>query len=249
MARRPVLRPVTGPGTIPAFVAYYRVSTDKQGRSGLGLEAQREAVGRHVQSVGGVIVAEMQEVESGKRADRPQLLAALAASRVKRAVLVIAKLDRLTRNVAFLANLMESGVEFVACDNPHATRFTIHILAAVAEHEREMISGRTIAALAAAKARGVRLGNPNLRAGDIESMRRARAAKCALANDYAAAVRPFLDDAKRAGANSLGQMAKALNARGVRTPSGCQRWTHVQVRRALLRNMAPNQTSLTGVTA
>ena len=104
MARRAVLRPVTGPDSIPSFVAYYRVSTDKQGRSGLGLEAQREAVARHVQSVNGLIVAEMQEVESGKRADRPQLLAAISACRVHRATLVIAKLDRLTRNVAFQAN-------------------------------------------------------------------------------------------------------------------------------------------------
>ncbi len=235
MARRAVLRPVIGPGSIPSFVAYYRVSTDKQGRSGLGLEAQREAVARHVQSVNGLIVAEMQEVESGKRADRPQLLAAISACRVKRATLVIAKLDRLTRNVAFLANLMESGIEFVACDNPHATRFTIHILAAVAEHEREMISARTTAALAAAKARGVRLGNPNLRGGNPSASRLASAAKSALANEYAADVQPFIDAARRAGADTPGQIAKALIARGVRTPSGGERWTHVQVQRTLRR--------------
>lgn len=235
MARRAVLRPASGPGSIPAFVAYYRVSTDKQGRSGLGLEAQREAVARHVQSVNGLIVAEMQEVELGKRADRPQLLAAISACRVKRAVLVIAKLDRLTRNVAFLANLMESGIEFVACDNPHATRFTIHILAAVAEHEREMISARTTAALAAAKARGVRLGNPCLRGGNPAASLLACEAKSALAYEYAADVQPFIEAARRAGADTLGQIATALIARGVRTPSGGQRWTHVQVRRTLRR--------------
>ena len=235
MARRAVLRSVNGPGSFPSFVAYYRVSTDKQGRSSLGLEAQREAVVRHVQSVNGLIVAEMQEVESGKRADRPQLLAAISACRVRRATLVIAKLDRLTRNVAFLANLMGSGIEFVACDNPHATRFTIHILAAVAEHEREMISARTTAALAAAKARGVRLGNPNLQGGNPAASRLASAAKSALANEYAADVQPFIDAARRAGADTLGQIAKALIARGVRTPSGGERWTHVQVRRTLLR--------------
>jgi DNA invertase Pin-like site-specific DNA recombinase len=150
-------------------------------------------------------------------------------------VLVIAKLDRLTRNVAFMANLMESGVEFVACDNPHATRFTIQILAAVAEHEREMISARTKAALAAAKARGVRLGNPNLRGGNPAASRLACAAHVGRANDYAADVQPFIIEARQAGAITLGQLAKALNARGVRTPGGGQRWTHVQVRRAIQR--------------
>jgi DNA invertase Pin-like site-specific DNA recombinase len=235
MARRALLRPASGPGSIPAFVAYYRVSTQKQGHSGLGLEAQRDAVARHVASVGGVIAAEFQEVESGKRADRPELARAISAARVKRAVLVIAKLDRLTRNVAFLANLMDGGVEFVACDNPHATKFTIHILAAVAEHEREMISQRTRAALAAAKARGVRLGNPNLRGGGATAAAAATAAKTALADEYAADVRPFIDAARRAGAVTLGDLARALSARGVRTPRGGAVWTHVQVRRALQR--------------
>lgn len=235
MTRRPVLGPSSGPGSVPSFVAYYRVSTDKQGRSGLGLEAQKEAVARHVRSVSGLIFAEFQEVESGRRADRPQLLAAISTCRVRRGVLVIAKLDRLTRNVAFMANLMESGVEFVACDNPHATRFTIQILAAVAEHEREMISARTKAALAAAKARGVRLGNPNLRGGNPAASRLACAAHTRQADDYAADVRPFIKEARQAGANTLGQLAKALNARGVRTPGGGHHWTHVQVRRALQR--------------
>ena len=166
-----VRRVFSAPG-VPRFVAYFRVSTDKQGVSGLGLEAQREAVSRHVAIAQGVIVAEFQEIESGKRNDRPQIAAALAACRLRRATLVIAKLDRLARNVFFISSLMESGVDFVACDNPHATRLTIHILAAVAEHEREMISQRTKAALAAAKARGKKLG---LAAGSISgSMFRAK---------------------------------------------------------------------------
>jgi DNA invertase Pin-like site-specific DNA recombinase len=143
------------------FIAYYRVSTDRQGASGLGLAAQRQAVARFIGA--GHLVAEYTEVESGKKhRNRPQLLAALADCRKRRAVLLIARLDRLARNVAFIANLMESGVDFVAVDMPTANRLTIHILAAVAEHERETISTRTKAALAEAKRRGTRLGNPRL---------------------------------------------------------------------------------------
>ncbi len=146
---------------MPDYVAYYRVSTDRQRASGLGLDAQREAVTRFIGA--GHLVAEFTEIESGKRhTNRPQLLAAIAECRKRRAVLLIARLDRLARNVAFIANLMESGADFVAVDMPTAATFTIHILAAVAEHERKMISERTKAALAAAKARGVKLGNPRL---------------------------------------------------------------------------------------
>src|SRR5882672_8866253 len=134
MPRRAALRLRSAPG-VPRF-PYYRVSTAQQGASGVGLDAQREAVSRHVAGAAGVIVAEFQEIESGKKNDRPQIAAALAACRLRRATLVIAKLDRLARNVHFISSLMESGVDFVACDNPHATRLTIHILAAVAEHER-----------------------------------------------------------------------------------------------------------------
>jgi DNA invertase Pin-like site-specific DNA recombinase len=145
-----------------AYVAYYRVSTDRQGASGLGLDAQRAAVARHLGGQG-QLVAEYTEIESGRRhTNRPQLLAALEECRKRRAVLLIARLDRLTRNVAFIANLMESGADFVAVNMPRATWLTIHILAAVAEHEREMISKRTKAALVQAKRRGARLGNPRI---------------------------------------------------------------------------------------
>ena len=144
------------------FVAYFRVSTDRQGKSGLGLEAQREAVLAYLDGGSWQLVGEFTEVESGKRSDRPQLAAALVACKKHKAKLVIAKLDRLSRNLAFIATLMDSGVEFVAVDNPHANKLTVHILAAVAQHEREMIAQRTKDALAAAKARGVKLGNPRL---------------------------------------------------------------------------------------
>ncbi len=140
------------------YVAYYRVSTQRQGRSGLGLEAQRRAVRDYLDGNGTRVLAEFVEVESGAKSDRPELAKALAACRVHGATLVIAKMDRLARNVAFISNLMESGVEFTAVDFPQANRLTVHILAAVAEHERDMISERTKAALAAAKRRGVKLG-------------------------------------------------------------------------------------------
>ena len=120
------------------FVAYYRVSTQRQGESGLGLAAQRKAVEDFLNGGSWQLVGEFTEVESGKRSDRPQLAAALALCKRERAKLVIAKLDRLSRNLAFLATLMERGVDFIACDNPHATKLTIHILAAVAQHEREI---------------------------------------------------------------------------------------------------------------
>lgn len=139
------------------YVAYYRVSTDRQGKSKLGLEAQQEAVRKHL-SFGQMLVREYTEVESGKKSNRPQLLDALDFCKQHNATLIIAKLDRLGRNVAFVANLMESRVDFLAVDNPHASRLMIHMLAAFAEHEREQISLRTRDALAAAKRRGVKLG-------------------------------------------------------------------------------------------
>src|SRR6266550_818141 len=213
---------------MPAFVAYFRVSTDSQSISGLGLEAQREAVARHVGAGGGTIVASFEEVESGKKNDRPQIAAALAVCRARHATLIIAKLDRLARNVAFISSLMESGVDFVAVDNPHATRLTIHILAAVAEHEREMISQRTKAALAAARARGVKLGNPRLRAGSRSAARAAAKAKQRQAAERAQDILPYSDQAIRAGCRTLIEIAAALMARGIRTPGGCTRWTPEQ---------------------
>lgn len=234
MARKPPPGAAGEPRT-PGFVSYVRVSTDQQGASGLGLEAQREAIERHIRGAGGRLLAEFQEIESGKRNDRPEIAKAIAECRVRRATLIIAKLDRLARNVAFVSNLMESGVEFVACDNPHATRLTIHILAAVAEHEREMISARTKAALAAARVRGVRLGNPRLQAGDKFTARAAGRVRRRRADEKAASIRPFIDRAEKAGATTLAQKAEALMALGIKTAGGRATWSAEQVRRVIAR--------------
>ncbi len=215
----------------PRFVSYFRVSTDKQGASGLGLEAQREAVARHVASAGGRIVARFEEIESGKKDDRPQLAAALAECRARHATLVIAKLDRLARRVSFISALMESGVDFVACDNPHATRLTIHILAAVAEHEREMISARTKAALAAAKARGVKLGNPRL------AEARARALATRHPQPPAPELLALITGLAAQGC-SLREIARRLNALALRTRRRKQ-WYSGTVRAALELNASP----------
>jgi DNA invertase Pin-like site-specific DNA recombinase len=202
------------------FVAYYRVSTDRQGQSGLGLEAQRSAVLAYLNVGSWTMIAEFTEVESGRYADRPQLAAALAACKKQKAKLLIAKLDRLSRNLAFIATLMDSGVEFVAVDNPHANKLTVHILAAVAEHEREMISQRTRDALQAAKGRGKRLGNPNL----ARARQRALEANSAAADRFSANVRPIIEQVQKSGVSSLRGVARALTARGIKTARGGE-WT------------------------
>ena len=212
------------------FVAYYRVSTDQQGASGLGLEAQRSAVATYLDGGPWRLVAEHTEVESGKRADRPELAKALAACRKHKAKLIIAKLDRLSRNLAFIATLMDSGVEFVAVDNPHANKLTIHILAAVAQHEREAISERTKAALAAAKARGKRLGNPRLE--DVRKV--AVAANRKTADAFAANIRPIIREIQASGVSSFQGIARALAVRGVSTARG-GRWTARMVINVLAR--------------
>jgi DNA invertase Pin-like site-specific DNA recombinase len=243
---RPRLRRAVGaPSSEHLFVAYYRVSTDQQGRSGLGLEAQKAAVASFMASqAGGRLVAEFEEVESGKRNDRPQLAEALAAARARRATLVIAKIDRLARNARFLLSVVEgsgeAGVAF--CDLPQIPpgptgKFLLTLLAAVAELEAGMISQRTKAALQAAKARGVKLGGRKLVAGfDTAAARAGRAAQTERASAYAADVLPFITAAKKAGCSSLREIAEALTARGVRPPSGGEVWHAAQVRRLLLQN-------------
>lgn len=213
------------------YIAYYRVSTDRQGRSGLGLEAQQQAVHDFLHGRGGELIASFMEVESGKRNDRPEIAAALAACRKHKAVLVIAKLDRLARNVHFISGLMESGVEFVAVDMPEASRLTIHILAAVAEHERVMISQRTKSALQAAKARGTKLGSPSPKNG-------AAARSHVLqekAKRFADGVLPIIKELQTQGITSYKSIARALNARGISTANNRQ-WHGGTVRNLLLYN-------------
>lgn len=215
------------------YIAYYRVSTDKQGRSGLGLEAQRSAVVDYLNGGNWELVEEYTEVESGKKDDRPQLAKALAACRKHKAKLVIARLDRLSRNAAFIGNMMESNVEFVAVDFPSASRLTLHILAAVADYEREAISTRTKAALAAKKAQGVKLGGPRL---DVASVEGVKAVK-AKANQFAANVLPIVRSIEASGITTFDGIAEALNARGVRTARGGQ-WYGTTVRNIVVRSGA-----------
>lgn len=218
------------------FVAYYRVSTERQGRSGLGLEGQQEAVRSYLNGGNWRLVAEIVEVESGKRNDRPKLAEALRLCRLHGATLIIAKLDRLARNVAFVSNLMESGVEFVAVDFPQANRLTVHILAAVAEHEARAISERTKAALAAAKARGTKLGGDRGKLAAIRFLGTAASAKARgeKASARARDIAPMIRDLQAAGA-SLRTIAANLTARGIPTARGGSVWTADGVRRALLR--------------
>jgi DNA invertase Pin-like site-specific DNA recombinase len=217
------------------FIAYYRVSTPKQGASGLGLEAQRTAVLDYLNGGRWQLVGEFKEVESGKNNERPQLAKALAACRVHGAELIIAKLDRLARNVAFISTLMEAGVEFTAVDFPQANRLTVHILAAVAEHEAAMISARTKAALAAAKKRGVVLGGD--RAGIIASqnpkgVKASAKVRRGKAQKHASDLMPIIEDIRAEGAESLREIAAALNERGIHAPRGGE-WQAVQVQRIL----------------
>jgi len=224
------------------MVAYYRVSTDKQRRSGLGLEAQQAAVLRYIDSLQGTLVSGHTEIETGIRdtlANRPELKKAIARAKRERAVLVIAKLDRLARSVAVVSLLHSSGVEFVCCDNPHANRLTIQILAAVAEDEARRISERTKAALAAYKARGGLLGASLLQCRNLTRTSRLKGAyRAAEARQLAAqdAYADILQDLQswRSSGKSLQDIASRLNFDGHTTRRG-RPWNPVQVSRILRR--------------
>ena len=217
------------------FVAYLRVSTAKQGRSGLGLEAQRESVRRFVADRGGRIIApEFVEVESGKRNDRPELTKALKRCRATGATLVVAKLDRLSRNAAFLMTLRDSGVAFVAADLPEANTMTVGVMAVVAQHEREAISVRTKAALAAVKARGKALGG--LRAGAADISRYQHEGVAAAQSKASERLGDIVDDLRGLVSEglSLNAIARRLNDEDIKASRGGA-WTATAVRRALAR--------------
>lgn len=222
------------------FVSYLRVSTSAQGRSGLGLEAQREAVRAFLETRGGqeALVEEVQEVESGKRSDRPNLAEALRLCRLHRATLVIAKLDRLSRDAAFLfnleADLKRMNLRFVAADMPDANELTIHIMAVVAQAEREMISARTRAALQAAKARGVKLGGTKTPVASAGARGRQNSivVRQERAQERAGDVSKIIEELRASGLTSLRQIAKGLNGRGIPTARGGE-WSAVQVDRVM----------------
>lgn len=208
-------------------IAYFRVSTSRQGKSGLGLEAQKETVTRYLKSVGWNLIGEYVEVESGKRKNRPQLAAALGACKREKATLLIAKLDRLARNVHFISGLMESGVDFVAADNPHANKLMLHMLAAFAEHEREQISQRTKEALAAAKARGVELGkNGKL----LARQNREKADK------FAIGLGDIIGQMRRDGFETVRAITDELNKRAILSPGGTG-W-HIPSTHRLLKRLS-----------
>ena len=236
------------------FVSYLRVSTRGQGRSGLGLEAQRSAVSAHMAGRHGRLLAELVEVESGKRNDRPRLAEALALCRLHGATLLVAKLDRLSRDAAFLMNLQASGVRFVAADLPEANEMTVGIMAVVAQAERKAISTRTREALAAkaqwyagidassradlaTSGRAVRLGGPRWDhlTGSLASKGRSASAvvRQARSQNRAGDLAPILTALQAGGVTTLTALAEALTARGIPTARGMSTWSAMQVSRVL----------------
>jgi DNA invertase Pin-like site-specific DNA recombinase len=230
-----------GKAAIPKAVAYYRVSTQRQGRSGLGIEAQKSAVNRFAEAQGYDITAEYTEVETGNGADaldrRPQLAAALAAGRKANGPVIVAKLDRLSRDVHFISGLMSHHVSFIVAElGVDVDPFMLHLYAAVAQHERAIIAARTRAALAAKKAQGAKLGNPR---NPAEAAARGHAAIQVGADRFAAEMLPIIEGIRASGVTTLDGIAAALNARGVRTARGGA-WHAMTVRNVLKRGAKSN---------
>jgi len=210
------------------FVAYYRVSTDKQGLQGNGIEAQKQSVSRYLTSIDCELLASFEEVESGANNKRPQLEAAMLLAKTRKAVLVIAKLDRLSRNAAFLLQLQDSNVDFVACDMPNADKLSIGIIALLAQRERQLISERTKAGLAVAKQRGAALGNPNPSA----ALKMAQEAIQTRKQGFTAVALEAIKEIQSTGISSLNRIADCLNKRGEKTARGGI-WTATAVKRVL----------------
>lgn len=226
------------------FISYLRVSTDRQGRSGLGLEAQRQAVSDYLNGGHWSLIAEFVEIESGRRSDRPDLTRALEACKAHRAALVVSKVDRLARSQSFLSRILDAGVDVRFCDLPQIEgptgRFLLQSMMSVAELEAGMISARTKAALAAAKARGKKLGGFRGRAGTPEDTAKARAARTQIASERARAIAPILAGVDPAGSLSLRAIAARLNAEAVPTARGEGVWTAAAVSR-LKRQIEANR--------
>lgn len=216
------------------FVSYMRVSTDRQGKSGLGLAAQQKAIQSYIEGKG-TLTGEFLEVESGKgAANRPELLAAIKRCRLKNATLLVAKLDRLSRDLWFITTIQKFGVRFVCADNPEINELTIHILGALSQYERQLISERTKAALGAAKERGVILGNPKLSDVRNTDTKAASERNQRRADDFAREVMPEIDRLVHGGAKSLRSIAEGLNVAGITTRRQTK-WTAAAVQRVLAR--------------
>ena len=207
-------------------ITYYRVSTERQGLSGLGLEAQKNAVQDFAKANGFTLMGEFTEIESGKKNARPILLQALAVCKKEQATLLIAKLDRLGRNMAFISKLMEASVDFKAVDNPYAGKLVVHIMAAFAEHERDQISERTIAALKAAKSRGVKLGTYSQELAKANKLK---------AEQFAEKMKPTIKELQEKGITKIRAIMKELNRMHVPTYQGKGRWYLSTVHKVIAR--------------
>lgn len=216
------------------YIAYIRVSTPKQGKSMLGIEAQKAAVAEFLKRTGGQLLAEFVEIQTGTHEQRPQLVEALKLCKLTNSTLLIAKLDRLSRNAAFLLALQNAGTRFIACDCPHMDQTTVGILAVIAQSERQAISQRTKSALAAAKARGIKLGNPSLKGGNASTASIARLARSKKAMNRAHELEDVIQDSKRNGCKTLRDIASHLNRLGITTPRG-RAWHASSVRLVMQR--------------
>ncbi len=210
------------------FVSYFRVSTQKQGLTGNGIQAQKDAVERYLNTLDCELVGCFEEVESGADNERPQLQKAIKLAKSQKAILVIAKLDRLSRNAAFLLKLQDSGIDFICCDMPHADKFSVGILALLAQKERELISARTKAGLEVAKRRGAVLGNPSPKA----AWRAAQAAIQARKGSFATNALRAIQEIQGTGVKTLARIADCLDKRGEKT-ARCGKWTATAVKRVL----------------